>query len=375
MKENNLTDKFNKKVKTFRDKLSKLKKINVEKTYNIVKDDVLKKYKSLSDIKFPKDFNIKKIIEEAQDKIEQTVRKDSEEISLKQSTYWAKSISWLIIGGSAFGIGWLGIAQTEEIIITQGELEPIGGVIDIQIPLNGVTDQVLIEEGQKVSKGDVLMKLNNDVSQARMNAIKETLQINEVILEKLKILVEEGAVSKLQVLQQENKVVGLRSQKIENDVTMKYQVITSPVDGYVFDLKPTGPGYVARTSEPVLKIVPNNKLYAKIEIPSRSIGFVSTGKKVDISIDSFPASDFGVIEGTIEKIGSDALPPNSQLGKGYRFAADIKLKNQHLETANGRKLPLQVGMSLTGNIKLRKVSYLQILMNTFNEKTDSIRSL
>ena len=48
---------------------------------------------------------------------------------------------------------------------------------------------------------------------------------------------------------------------------------------------------------------------AKVEIPSGDIGFVRAGIGADISIDSFPATDFGVLEGKVQKLGSDALPP------------------------------------------------------------------
>ncbi len=364
----NKIDKYNKKI-------TSIKAANYKDKYKSLRDNILNKYKISEKINSLNEVNLKGLLERIQDSIEQNVRKDSEEISLRQSTYWAKGITWLIIGGSAFGMAWLGLAKTEEIVIAPGELEPIGGVINIQMPINGVTKNVLIEEGQRVSKGQVLITLDNEISEAKMNATRENLEISETILSKLKDLVEQGAVSKLQVLQQENRVISLRSQNIENNVTLKYQTMKSPINGSVFDLKPTGKGYVARTSEPVLKIVPNNKLYAKIEIPSRNIGFVTVGKPVDISIESYPASDFGVIEGTIKKISSDALPPDQSLGKGYRFPADVELKEQSLKLVNGKKLPLQVGMNLTANIKLRKVSYLQILFNTFNEKSESLRSL
>ena len=36
-------------------------------------------------------------------------------------------------------------------------------------------------------------------------------------------------------------------------------------------------------------------------------------------------------------------------------------------------MPLQVGMSLTANIKLRKVSYLQLLMGGLRDRTESLR--
>ena len=59
----------------------------------------------------------------------------------------------------------------------------------------------------------------------------------------------------------------------------------------------------------------------------------------------------------------------------YKFPAVIQLNSQQLQLSSGKALPLQVGMSLTANIKLRSVSYLQLLLNTFQSKTDSLREL
>ena len=44
-----------------------------------------------------------------------------------------------------------------------------------------------------------------------------------------------------------------------------------------------------------------------------------------------------------------------------------------LKLKSGSSLPLQVGMSLTANIKLRKVSYLQLLMGGLRDRTESLR--
>ena len=124
-----------------------------------------------------------------------------------------------------------------------------------------------------------------------------------------------------------------------------------------------------------MKIVPSDNLHAKVEIDSRRIGFVSIGKKADISIDSFPSNDFGVIEGTITKISSDALPPDPSFNKNYRFPVTIKLNEQTLKLKNGKRLSLQPGMSLTANIKLRKTTYIQLLLNKFQDKADSLKAL
>jgi HlyD family secretion protein len=157
-------------------------------------------------------------------------------------------------------------------------------------------------------------------------------------------------------------------------VNIRYQDVRSPVDGLVFDLKPKGPGFVAQSSEPVMKIVPFKDLQARVEVQSSDIGFVQVGKPVEISIDSFPASDFGVLEGTLQSIGSDALPPDER-NQVYRFPVIVSLDSQQFLMKSGQELPLQVGMSLTANIKLRKVTYLQLLLGGFKDKTDSLRQL
>ena len=43
------------------------------------------------------------------------------------------------------------------------------------------------------------------------------------------------------------------------------------------------------------------------------------------------------------------------------------------QVKDGTALPLQVGMSLTANIKLRKVSYLQLLLGEFRNKAESLK--
>ena len=81
-----------------------------------------------------------------------------------------------------------------------------------------------------------------------------------------------------------------------------------------------------------------------------------------------------MLQGTLSSIGSDALPPD-QLKQTYRFPATVRLNSQQFRLRSGQVLPLQVGMSLTANIKLRKVTYLQLLLGSFQDKAESLRRL
>ena len=359
---------------------------------------------------------------------------------LQQDRLWINSVTWTIIGTTLFGIGWLSIAKTDEIIVVQGKIVPIGEVTDIKMPMGGVTKRIFVNEGDYVEVGDILLELDDEANKERSITLKTSqnittnqlllkkdefdnfitfnnellesyevsLNIENDLLKRLQGLLKSGAISEAEILRQKLKIQDLKSRIIqtssnlqtkkliyqqeisnlkkneaeikgqfaENLVNMRYKSIKAPVSGLVFDLRPKNVGYSAQMTESILKIVPTGDIEAKLEIPSADIGFVKNGMDVDLSIDSFPASDFGVLTGKINRIGSDSLKPNPQENRpGFAYPATVELTNQFLKVKDGTELDLKVGMTLTANIKLRKVSYIQLLLSTFKNKTDSIKEL
>ncbi|MBE7382025.1 MAG: HlyD family efflux transporter periplasmic adaptor subunit [Leptolyngbya sp. SIO1E4] len=183
-------------------------------------------------------------------------------------------------------------------------------------------------------------------------------QLTKIIVENDKQLEElDGQISRLEYA-------------IEN------QELRAPLAGQVFNLRANQPGYVANATEPILEIVPDDTLVARVFITNRDIGFVrqqfdqeDTPLTVDVRIDSFPFSEFGDVDGTVTHIGSDALPPD-QVNPVYRFPTEIDLESQTL----GDALTLQSGMAVTANIKLRERRVITILSDLFVRKIDSLRS-
>ncbi len=177
------------------------------------------------------------------------------------------------------------------------------------------------------------------------------------------------------VLENEKKLAEIDGQISQAKLNLNYQELHAPADGIVFDLQARFPGYVANanTSQPILKIVPNEALTAKVYITNKDIGFVKKGMKVDVRIDSFPFSEFGDIKGEITWIGSDALPPE-QIRPYYSFPAKIRLDHQSLMVKN-QEVKLQSGMSITANIKVRDRSVLSIFTDLFAKQIDTLKSV
>ena len=90
-----------------------------------------------------------------------------------------------------------------------------------------------------------------------------------------------------------------------------------------------------------------------------------------VGVDSFPAGEFGYINGTLTSIGSDALPPD-QANPYYRFPATVSLKQQIVE-AGGQSLNLQSGMSVSANIRLRSRPVINIISDMFTKQLEGVK--
>ena len=311
-------------------------------------------------------------LKKLQIKLEESVRPiKHDESVLKQSHKWMRSVTWSLIGTSAFGLGWIAIAQTEEIVVAKGILEPLGAVKEIQMPLGGIADKILVKDGERVSKGQILIQLDAESTEQELRSIKKSIDLKkqqvqlkqtelnlylEINSEEVKMLESrlslakeilgryrfssEGASSELQYLQQKNsaqeiegslvrakvdryrqssvlegqlnelksELSNLETQLTNSKITLKYQTLVSPVDGIVFDLKPKSPGYAARDTDIIMKVSIDNLEALKFQV---RIYFVRDGMKADISIDHFPHQIL-VLEGTVLRVGSDALAPDSR---------------------------------------------------------------
>ncbi len=473
-------------------------------------------------------------------------------VLLQQSPLWSRVIIWGIVGSTASILAWACLFKFDEAIPAIGQLEPKGAVKEVQSPVVGVVKSILVKDGQRVKKGEVLLRLDPKGAQseltslgrvkqslleenafyrqqtqqssarsrapiptnlisAQMVALAEsrrvlftetqlyraqvkgsgvgvdltpeqqmrlqsslreetsrasaarleseqlqkqlqqaliqqasahkTLIANQGLLKNIAPVVASGGLAKVEQLKQEEAIqkaqaevdrlqqeyarlklaISQANEKLDNTeslsrrdvlstiaanekqiaqidsqfakvlvenekqiaeidnklnqsrMTLDYQKLEAPTDGIVFDLKPKAPGFVANTTEPILKIVPSDNLVAKVYITNRDIGFIRVGMPVDVRVDSFPFSEFGDIKGTLTWISSDALPP-TQVRNYYSFPATVKLKTQSLSTQQ-RQLSLQSGMSLSVNVKTRQRTVMSIFTDLFTGEMENLKHL
>jgi len=175
-------------------------------------------------------------------------------------------------------------------------------------------------------------------------------------------------------------IAALRQQEAEAKRLISLSQLRAPVAGVAFDVGVTPGAVVADSARPLLKVVPQQQLQARVYLPNAAIGFVQPGQKALISLDSFPAADYGRIAARVIKVGSDALPPEQQrevLGtevQGLYYPATLQLERQSLQ-AGRRAIPLTAGMSLTADLQLRERRFISLFTAFFDNKLKSLERM
>lgn len=103
----------------------------------------------------------------------QALRPDANSMVFRQTHVWSRAIIWTIIGVFVAVVVWACLAPMDEVVHAKGKLEPRGSVRDVQSPVSGVVSEVLVKEGQSVSAGEPLLRLDRKVAAAEVRALEE----------------------------------------------------------------------------------------------------------------------------------------------------------------------------------------------------------
>ena len=101
---------------------------------------------------------------------------------------WSRSILWSLVGLSGFSAVYGSIAKIESSIVVQGKLEPIGGILKLSAPLNGLVEKVMVKDGQQVEAGAVLVVLRDEAGSQQL----KTLRNSQLLLRRSLMMVNQN---------------------------------------------------------------------------------------------------------------------------------------------------------------------------------------
>jgi membrane fusion protein, hemolysin D len=190
----------------------------------------------------------------------------------------------------------------------------------------------------------------------------------------------------------ERKAGGLAADLSKAEQRTKLQQLTAPVSGMVQQLSVHTVGGVVTPAQSLAVIVPSDsQLEIEAMVSNRDVGFVHAGDEVEIKVDTFDFTRYGLLHGRVLSISSDAIvrdnagdksndkQPGSTAstseprGQELTYAARISVDRTQMQVED-KKVNLSPGMAVTAEIKTgsrRIIGYL--LSPLIKYKQESLR--
>jgi len=128
------------------------------------------------------------------------------------------------------------------------------------------------------------------------------------------------------------------------------QTLRAPIEGTIQQIHIASVGAVVTPAQQLLSIVPDNdRVEVEAVLENRDIGFVEVGQRVQLKVDAFPFTRYGLLSGKVVSIDRDAeaTPVNQSGVHGTERLAD---ETDHVE----------------GSERLRYTVHIAILPGSFN---------
>ena len=246
-------------------------------------------------------------------------------------------------------------------------------LIDVQVEtitehLALVTSQLddineLVVTGQ-ISKFDVdrirsdrfrLINQKQELLQSKVAEVDliEQLRIDKEILDQTNQLALSNIEAEVSNLQQ----------KVSDLSIQTAQIITSPRDGVVSNIRAAVGQRVTR-SLPLLAVVPADATQkAILLVPARSAGFVSPGQKVRIRYDAYPYQRFGSHNATISEVSDSIELPANFSNKPLQpseavYVVVASIEQQEINIGE-RTIEFRYGLTLMADIEIESRSLLE----------------
>ena len=256
---------------------------------------------------------------------------------------------------------WASNAELEEVTRGQGKVIASSKVQVIQNLEGGIIQDIVVKTGQKVNKGDLLVKFDETQFRGDLNStrkqlisLEESLSLLEEERDILKPLVEQEVeprinfIRLLQRIAQTNSEYEALTDQIPNlEDKLKRTSVVSPMDGVINRMLVNTTGGVAQPGSPLLEIIPSNdELVLEVEVSPMDIAYVIKGQKAIIHLRAFDLAVYGSLEGEVLNVSADTVTKDD----GSTFYVCLVSMPADGITSMYRKLELLQGMQATVNI-------------------------
>lgn len=203
----------------------------------------------------------------------------------------------------------------------------------------GQIKEVLVKDGDRVTAGQVLVKLNTSVLQKSLDEVENGIELAQTVYDRQAKLWEQKIGSEIQYLQAKNNLESLQKKKETLIAQMGMSTIKAPFSGIV-DKVNQKVGELAAPGMPVLTMVNMSKMKVKADVSENYVKAVRPNAMVDVDFPSFgyttkaPISTVGnIINPANRSFAVEVMVPNTEGILKPNGVATLRIKDFEADSA------------------------------------------
>ena len=153
--------------------------------------------------------------------------------------------------------------------------------IELASQAGGRVQQVLVQGGDSVTARQMLVILDQTQLRADVAALRATAETDAIAYQRFSGLVSQGAATALQRDEVRAKAIGSQQALRAKQADLAYKDVRAPISGLMGDLT-IKPGDVVQAGTPFSRIIRNDQLQARIDIPANQANAVAKGQRVQL---------------------------------------------------------------------------------------------
>lgn len=185
-----------------------------------------------------------------------------------------------------------------KVVAAQGRVEALTEV-DISSKVDGRIRRMTLKEGDRVTKGHVVVELDDELAKAACDEALARAKEAYLNLVRAKKMRQEKAIpqAELDTAQVQHEV--MQAKKKASEVFLRDLTVTAPIPGKVIR-KFVEDGEFARAGAPLMTVADLSKIIVRAEVDQTDISFLKVGQPASITADGFAGRSF---TGTVLEMG------------------------------------------------------------------------
>lgn len=216
-------------------------------------------------------------------------------------------------------------------LMLQGELEPWRSV-DISARVAATVEEILVQQGEQVTAGTVLLRLSEDNRSAVAESWRARVRKLEADLDAAQRLRSRDLTSESEILSLQSDIASARAELSAANLAVGNLTPEAPFDGIV-NQRYVDEGDLIQVGTPLFSLVQTERLKALAQVPQQSVDSVSVGQAVSVNL-----LNGGSLEGEVSFIASAADPSTRS------FPMEITVANPERKRIAGGSATLRVAL-------------------------------